>query len=171
MIKKYFFTFFIGIVVSGLFTPNAWSAESESRPVIAAQTATRYVKLYGALERNLQAAIQHNDKKSILNFLANNFEERMANSPNEPVPLETWINTWLQHPQLLPQSIEQIAAREIGSIVVVTSLWISSTSTPTFVIDIWSKEEDNSKLLARYTALASAPNAVIFQTTPILKKK
>lgn len=131
---------------------NIVFAESTHAPSKSIQTVTLLVKKYGDLEKALQAAILQNDMKKINTLLAPDFEERKVDNPNSPIPKEDWINLKLKESNLQSYNIQQIAVRELGNILIVSYLLVSDKNNAIFVVDVWKRELENSKLMARYSS-------------------
>lgn len=173
--KRIINMFSVGLLSTIVCTSNAWCSENNGQhPIIP--SVTRLVKLYSDAEMNLQETILQGNVEKIRQSIADNFEYRSGNNPGVPVPREEWIKTMLQHPEWMSRSITQVAAREIGDITILSFKWASKNKTSQssnhemFVVDVWRGGENNSLLLARYSATASSPDATFFNTPSIIKK-
>ena len=112
-------------------------------------TVTRTVKLFSALENQLDDALRAHDDAALAKLLAANFELRNGAEPGKPTPRAEWLAGSLP-PQ--PQ-ISQMAVHEYGTICVVSFL---DTAQHAFIVDVWSKTADSYALSVRYASVGSA---------------
>jgi hypothetical protein len=143
-------------------TTCAWIAGAclllPAAPCVHAQdhgvaVTTRLVKLFLEQETHLQQAEREGDDRALGALLADDFEERTAARPGEPVPRADWL-VRVQRERRPGGAIEQMAAHDHGSVVVVSFLVRPAQGRPRFVVDTWAREGDSWKLKVRYSAPA-----------------
>lgn len=166
------------LCLAGIFAMGAAKAASDGGGLAPIASVTRLVKLFGDLEKDLQEAAKRGDRSRIESLLADDFEERSGDSPGTPTPRDAWIGNAVAHAQQgASRTLEQIAARDLGSAVVVSFKWVSHDLTgkpkeqDALVVDIWTGAKDTWKLAARYTAPVGAGSAPVGAIPQTFKKK
>jgi len=134
---------------------SAQDRPATGRPPIV--TVTRLVKLFSGLENEWLTAVRNRDETALTGLLADDFEMRLAARPGQPTPRAEWIRQALASSPAT-WTIHQIAARDLGSVVVVSFRLDPATSAhggrPAFIVDTWVQVEGNWKVAARYVAPA-----------------
>jgi hypothetical protein len=125
-------------------------------------TVTRLVQLFSGLENEWMEAVRRRDEAALSRLLGDGFEMRGALAPGEPVPAAEWARSALHDFQVRSLALSQFAARDLGSVTVVSfrldqSAEVSGRdeSGEFFVIDVWARENGAWKVVARYV---DAPN-------------
>ncbi len=106
-------------------------AQSSGRGV---PTLTRYVQLFGQLERELADAQAHHDAAALDRLVSSFFEWRGNDA--QLVSREDW----LQRKAAGGATIEQLAVHETGDQAVASFLRREASGAATFVVDIWSPQ-------------------------------
>lgn len=112
---------------------------------------TRLVQLLGDAERQLDDALRNRAASAVDGLLAENFEQRSAPAPDAPTPRAEWLAAYVADTPA-PVDREQLAARELGDVVVLSFLE-RGPSRVRFVVDVWQRldaDEDRWQLRARY---------------------
>lgn len=142
-------------------------------------TVTRLVKIFGTLETQWMESVQRRDTAGIERILSDDFEMRIASAPGQPTPRAEWIKQSITDAPFT-SSIEQMAAHELGNVIVVSFLWkldvaeSSAISPQVFVVDTWTQEAGTWRVRTRYAAPVgnsgkNVPGAAAIAT--IIKKK
>jgi hypothetical protein len=97
-------------------------------------TLTRYVQLFGQLERELAEAQARRDAVALDRLVSNFFELR----GNDAHLLSR--DDWLQRKAAGGAAIEQLAVHETGDQAVASFLRREASGAATFVVDIWSPQ-------------------------------
>jgi len=131
-------------------------------------TVTRLVKQFIGLEDDLSAALRSGDAATIDRLVAEDFEQREAAHPGEPLPRVDW----LQHDPKASgpfADITQMAVHEHGDVLVVSFMRSDEGHKHNqFVVDVWKRQPDGAKLLTRYLSAAPAEPP---SSGPAIKKK
>lgn len=120
-------------------------------------TVTRLVKIFGTLETQWMESVQRRDTAGIERILSDDFEMRIASAPGQPTPRAEWIKQSITDAPFT-SSIEQMAAHELGNVIVVSFLWkldvaaSNAMSPQIFVVDTWTQEAGTWRVRTRYAA-------------------
>ena len=136
-------------------------------------TVTRLVRIFAGLENSLNEAVRRHDQLGLARLLAEDFEMRSGTRPGQPVPRAEWLQALERNPSALPAP-EQMAARDMGSVVLVSYLGRRAEGGNLFVVDAWRPEGSDWKLAGRYAAPAGDGRTAIpgdIADTGVLKKK
>lgn len=120
----------------------------------AVPTVTRLVKIFLDLEGRLMQAQRDGDAAALGALLTDDFEQRSAPQPGVPVARAEWLGRAKREAAVQAGRIEQMAAHDHGSVVVVSFLVRPDSGTPRFIVDTWAKAGDSWKLAVRYSAAA-----------------
>lgn len=121
-------------------------------------TPTRLVTLLHGLEYDLVDALRSGDKAVVDRLLAEDFEQREASRPLQPVPRADWL--------LSPQfksaggvQITEMAVHDRGELLIASFRQDSDApATHQFIVDVWRRKGDSFELLTRYASdLPAAP--------------
>jgi hypothetical protein len=140
-------------IAAALLLPTG-SVHAQTRGV---PTMTRLVKIFLDQETKLQQAGRDANERALAGLLAEDFEERSAARPGEPLPRADWLRG--QRERLPAGHIEQMAAHDHGCVVVVSYLLRPEQGPAQFIVDTWAREGDSWKLKVRYSAPAPATAA------------
>lgn len=128
-------------------------------------TVTRLVKQFVGLEDELAAALRSGDAAVIDRLVAEDFEQRDAARPGEPLPRVDWLQRDAKAGAAFSE-IEQMAVHEHGELMIVSFLRSDAGRQHSqFVVDVWKRQPDGTRLLIRYLSPAPAT------TGPAIKKK
>ncbi len=126
-------------------------------PGTGAPTVSRLVLTFSGLEGQLLDAARAGDAVRVDGLLADAFEMRTAAAPAAPVPRAEWTRSALQEFRLRAAGVSEMAARELGPVVVVSfrltqagAAGGADASGEFFVTDVWSQEQGTWRLQARY---------------------
>jgi len=126
-----------------------------------ASTPTRGMVVFGNLEQDLAKAVAAGRTADTDKLVADDFEQRDASAPAQPLPRAEWLAS-RRAGEALP-SLSQMTVHDFGSLAVVS--FISSvvppppaTSHDVFLVDVWRNEGGHWQLEVRYRAPA-APQA------------
>jgi hypothetical protein len=148
-------------IAGALLLPAAACVQAQDHGVT---TMTRLVKIFLDEETQLQQAERNADDRALGTLLADDFEERTAARPGEPVPRADWLLR-VQRERRPGGRIEQMAAHDHGCVVVVSYLLRPTQDAPRFIVDTWSREGDQWKLKVRYSAPAAEAGPVSLKPT------
>src|SRR5437879_2122490 len=137
----------------GLFAQQKPPDPNGTRRVV---TTTRLVAIFADLENQWLQALQHKDESSLSRLLGEEFQVWMP-SMSGPVPREEWQQQAFAR-TLTAFQFRQMAARSLNEATVVTSFVlhenVQSAGKPTaedyFVVDIWSKRDNQWVCTDRY---------------------
>jgi hypothetical protein len=127
--------------------PLAASAQVRLR----SQTMTRLVRRFLDLETALIDALRDRDGAAAGRLLSEDFEQRDAAHPGEPIPRAEWLasalgqwpgETWL----------EQMAVHDRGDTMLVSFLARPSAGPARFLVDVWVRAGDGWRLQVRYSS-------------------
>ena len=129
-------------------------------------TRTRLVALYSDLEAQLATAAQKSDSAKLQQMLSDDFEQWTPEPPGDPIPREDWMAAY--HPPSF--STHQMAVRTFGDTEIASfvlhqkaAFGDKDASGEFFVVDVWRREGNSSRLASRYlcraarTAVSSPP--------------
>ncbi len=123
---------------------------------------TRLVKVFLGLETELDQAVRQGHRARIDELVKDDFEQRTGAQPGSPIPRGDWLTEFSMHAKDIPPlTIEQMAARDLGDIVVVSFKWTERSKAGLFVVDIWKRDGERWKLAARYADPAGQANASV----------
>ena len=124
-------------------------------------TRTRLVALYSDLEIQLVTAAQKSDKARLEQMLADDFEQWSPEPPGDPIPREDWMAGY--HPASF--SLSQVAVRAFGDTEIASfvlhqkgAFTDKDASGDFFVVDVWRREGNTSRLASRYTSRLAKPS-------------
>ncbi|MGZ4980559.1 MAG: hypothetical protein ACXV8U_21655 [Methylobacter sp.] len=121
------------------------------KPSFVPVVMTRWVKVFLELEMELDHALRQGNQTRINELVKDDFEQRIGAQPGSPIPKEDWQEQYLKHAKDIPPlTIEQMAARDLGDIIVVSFKWAENSKAGLFIVDIWEREGEGWKLAARY---------------------
>lgn len=149
------------LLASSLIFPALVFSQPLTRSIKVIPTVTLLVKQYGEMENELQSSLIQGDRQKAMSFLADDFEERQALSPNSPIPKKDWLATMLKSPQEKNFAIKAISAHKYGDIIIVSfkqTFYRDLQQQPVktiFIVDVWKKENSQSQLKVRYSSLVS----------------
>ena len=130
-------------------------------------TRTRLVALYSDLESQLATAAQKADTARLQQLLTDDFEQWSPEPPGDPVPREDWIAAY--HPT--SASTHQMAVRSFGDIEIASfvlhqkaTFADKDASGEFFVVDVWRREGNTSRLASRY--ISRTPKTPASSTPP-----
>ena len=116
-------------------------------------TRTRLVALYTDLETQLATAAQKSDTARLAQLLTDDFEKWTPEPPGDPIPREDWMAAY--HPAAF--SVSQMSVRAFGDTEIASFLLRQKAtygdkdaSGEFFVIDVWRREGNTSRLASRY---------------------
>lgn len=128
-------------------------------------TRTRLVAQYSDLEAQLASAAQKGDSAKLSQMLADDFEQWSPEPPGDPISREDWMAGY--HPTSF--SMSQMAVRDLGETEVASFILHQrgmfaekDAGGDFFVVDVWRREGNRSRLAARY--LTRAPRAAVSPT-------
>jgi len=130
-------------------------------------TVTRLVKQFIGLEDELSNAIRAGNREAIGRLLAEDFEQRDAARPGEPLPRVDWLQRDAKSSSAFTD-IEQMAVHEHGDVLIVSFLGKDPHKRSQFVVDVWQRQQDSARLLTRYLSPAAAESPA---REPVIKKK
>jgi len=131
-------------------------------------TVTKLVKQFVGLEDELSGALRSSDTAVIDRLVAEDFEQREAARPGEPVPRVDWLQRDAKGNGAFAD-IEQMAVHEHGDLMVVSFLRSDAGHQHSqFVVDVWRRQPEGPRLLTRYLSPAPAASP---STAPVIKKK
>jgi hypothetical protein len=139
-------------------------------------TTTRLVAVFADLENQWLKAQQRKDKPALSRLLGEVFQVWMP-SVSGPVPREEWQQQALAH-QLTLFHFRQMAARSLNEATVVASFVLSESvqsggktiAKDHFVVDIWSKQDDQWVCTDRYISPLSSGQAAAADVKPSGKR-
>jgi ketosteroid isomerase-like protein len=114
-------------------------------------TMTRWAKVFLDLEYDLVDAVRGNDAATLSRLLAEDFEQRAASQPGEPLPREAWLReTDVRAPGGMP--LGALAVHDHGDVAIVSfQMQLDSNHSTYFVVDVWRKlGDDKFQLGTRY---------------------
>ena len=133
-----------------------------------AVTRTRLVALYSDLESQLIAAAQKNDTAKLAQMLTDDFEQWSPEPPGDPMPREDWMANYRPTSATTSQmAVRAFGETEIASFVLrqKAAFGDRDVSGEFYVVDIWKREGNTSRLASRYisrlgktAATAAAPS-------------
>ncbi|HEX7112643.1 MAG TPA: nuclear transport factor 2 family protein [Mizugakiibacter sp.] len=124
-------------------------------------TISRAVMQFAGLERELAEAVRAHDAARLRLLLAEDFEQRDANAPDQPTPRAEW----LAHlpPTFADAAQQRFAVHDYGDTAVVSFTLTLPTNDSRrevmpadFVVDIWRKSGERWQLAARYLGAGDA---------------
>jgi hypothetical protein len=121
--------FGLGLALAGAVAPAAAQPSGRGVP-----TLTRYMQLFGQLERELADAQARHDAATLDRLVSNFFELR--GNDGQLLPREDW----LRRKAAGDAAIEQLAVHETGDQAVASFLRREATGAATFVVDVWSPQ-------------------------------
>ncbi len=112
---------------------------------------TRLVKVFLELEAELDQALRQGDSARVDELVRDDFEQRIGSRPGTPIPRQDWLEEYAKQGKNLPAlTISQMAARELGDIIVVSFKWAERNKAGLFIVDVWKRNGEGWLLLARY---------------------
>ncbi len=116
-------------------------------------TRTRLVALYSELEAQLATAAQKSDSAKLQQLLSDDFEQWTPEPPGDPMLREDWMAAY--HPTSF--STHQMAVRAFGDTEIASfvlhqkaAFGEKDESGEFFVVDVWRREGNTSRLASRY---------------------
>jgi len=157
----------------GLFAQQNPPDSNGARRVV---TTTRLVAIFSDLENQWLQALQHKDGSALSRLLAEDFQV-WTPSVNGPVPREQWQQQ-TDARTLTAFQFRQMAARSLNEATVVTSFVLhenvqsrgKSTAEHYFVVDIWSKRDNQWVCTDRYVSPISSGQASAADVKPSGKR-
>jgi hypothetical protein len=119
------------LALAGAVAVGPAAAQPSGRGV---PTLTRYVQLFGQLERELAEAQARHDAAALDRLVSGFFELRGNDA--QLVPREDW----LQRKAAAGATIEQLAVHETGDQAVASFIRREASGAATFVVDVWSPQ-------------------------------
>lgn len=137
----------------------------------SAPVLTRTVAQFGGLENQWLDAVRARDRASLDKLVAPEFELRVAAAPGRPTPRAESLQRSLADPSF-DSHIEQMAAHDYGTQVVVSFLWKitppkgATLAARVFVVDTWKQKPDGWQVVARYAAPVAEDGTAGWQSVP-----
>ena len=150
----------ISLTYAAAAPPLIETAKTESQRSVPVMT--RWVKVFLELETELDQVIRQGNRARIDELVKDDFEQRIGAQPGSPIPREDWLVEFSIHAKNIPPlNIEQMAARDLGDIIVVSFKWVDRSKAGLFVVDIWKRDDNGWKLAARYADPVSPANVSV----------
>lgn len=157
----------LSLLVAALATLFVAGAAFGQPPAPDAQripTISRAVMQFAGLERELAEAVRAHDATRLKQLLAEGFEQRDANAPDQPTPRAEW----LAHlpPAFSDAAQQRFAVHDYGDTAVVSfTLTLpagnarAGTAQTDFVVDVWRRASEHWQLAVRYLGTGDAVRA------------
>lgn len=112
---------------------------------------TRFVKVFTDLEYDLIDALRNNDKAALDLLVSQDFEQREASRPGDPVTRGDWIaSNDTKHPGIA--DLTGLAVHDRGDFAI-ASFRLRLQTRELFIVDVWRKKgADGYELLTRYVS-------------------
>ena len=121
---------------------------------------TRTVAAFAELEESLQQALRERKTALAEQMLDDDFQMIVAQDPGSPVARDDWLAS-VRRPGAGNWTPEQVAAREFGSVAVVSFVLRPTPARPgvaaLFVVDTWRHLDAGWRLSLRQVAPATGP--------------
>ena len=130
-----------------LAVPLAAAARVRTR----AQTMTRLVRVFLDLETALFEAQHAGDRAALERLLVDDFEQRDAAAPGQPLPRAEWLVVALRD---APADVEldQMAVHDRGDTAIVSFIARPEGRAAAFIVDVWVKAAVGWQVKVRYAA-------------------
>ncbi len=142
-----------GFLVALAVLPTAAGGGQRQRTQNHVVTRTRLVAFYSDLEAQLATAAQKSDSTKLQQILTDDFEEWTPEPPGDPILREDWMAAY--HPSSF--STHQMAVRTFGDTEIASfvlhqkaAFGEKDASGEFFVVDVWRREGNTSRLASRY---------------------
>ncbi len=154
-----------GMMLALALVPAASAGGQRQRTQNHPATRTRLVALYSDLEAQLATAAQKSDSTKLQQLLTDDFEQWTPEPPGDPILREDWMSAY--HPTSF--STHQMAVRAFGETEIASfvlhqkaAFGDKDASGEFFVVDVWKREGNTSRLASRYISRpvkTAAPSA------------